>query len=226
VAVLSVLATAAIALCLGLAGAAQAAGNNPGVLPPGSTPFGKTYGEWSAAWWQWALRIPAAENPLTQDGAVDCSAEQSGRVWYLVGVISVSGTADRSCTIPPGTFLFFPVINTECSTLEAPPFHGDNPAELRECVENIQVSDIHATIDGVPVNNLNAFNVESPAFTFDVPEDNVLGVPGPDTGLSVSSGVYLMLAPLSAGEHTLHFGGTYPDFNFTLDITYHITVAR
>jgi hypothetical protein len=34
-----------------------------------------------------------------------------------------------------------------------------------------------------------------------------------------------MLAPLSVGEHTVHFGGTYSDFGFTLDITYHLTVA-
>jgi hypothetical protein len=39
----------------------------------------------------------------------------------------------------------------------------------------------------------------------------------------------MMLAPLSVGQHTLHFGGmaVIPDFNLTFieDITYHITVA-
>src|SRR5438876_1613577 len=28
---------------------------NPRVLPPGSSSFGKSYGEWSAQWWQWAF---------------------------------------------------------------------------------------------------------------------------------------------------------------------------
>src|SRR5436853_3928133 len=27
---------------------------NPGVLPPNSAPHGKTYAEWSAAWFKWA----------------------------------------------------------------------------------------------------------------------------------------------------------------------------
>src|SRR5262249_36835592 len=152
---------------------------NAGVLPPNSTILGKSYAEWSAAWWQWALGIPTSANPLFQDGNVNCSAEQTGQVWYLVGVINVSGTANRSCTIPPGKFLFLPVITPECSTLDPPPFHGDTPAELRDCVEQIHVTDIGATIDGVPVRNLNAFNVESPPFTFHVPADNVLGVAGP-----------------------------------------------
>ncbi len=35
---------------------------NPGVLPPESHPFGKTYGEWSNAWWQWATRY---RHPIT-----------------------------------------------------------------------------------------------------------------------------------------------------------------
>lgn len=39
-------------------------------------------------------------------------------------------------------------------------------------------------------------------------------------GPAVSDGYYLMLAPLSAGQHTIHFA--VADF---LDVTYHVTVA-
>jgi hypothetical protein len=62
-------------------------------------------------------------------------------------------------------------------------------------------------------------------FGFNAPADNILGVPGGGSGEAVSDGVYLMLHPLSRGEHTLRFGGTFDDFGFSLDITYHITVA-
>ena len=33
------------------------------------------------------------------------------------------------------------------------------------------------------------------------------------------------LQPLSAGNHTITFGGFAPDFDYTLDVTYHVTVA-
>ena len=33
-----------------------------------------------------------------------------------------------------------------------------------------------------------------------------------------------MLAPLPAGEHTVHFHGAIPAFDFVLDVTYHLTV--
>ena len=45
-------------------------------------------------------------------------------------------------------------------------------------------------------------------------------------GTSVSDGYFVMLAPLSAGQHTIHFKGSEgaaPN-TFTLDITYHLTV--
>ena len=33
------------------------------VLPPWSNPYGRSYGEWIAAWWQWAVGTPARHNP-------------------------------------------------------------------------------------------------------------------------------------------------------------------
>ncbi len=207
-------------------GGAGAANPNSRVLPPNASAFGQTYGELSAAWWQWAFSIPAPVNPLFAEGAVDCSFAQSGHVWFLVGVFNESGTAVRSCTIPTGTALFFPIINVECSTLEPPPFFGSDEQELRACAHTFSFANLQATIDGRPLGELATYEIDSPLFTFTLPDDNLLGVPGGATGLSVANGVYLLLAPLPPGEHVLHFGGTYPDFDgFTLDITYHLTVV-
>jgi hypothetical protein len=33
------------------------------VIPPNATPFGATYADWSAKWWQWVFAIPQDENP-------------------------------------------------------------------------------------------------------------------------------------------------------------------
>ena len=33
------------------------------VFPVDSKPYGLTYGEWTAKWWQWALSIPKDINP-------------------------------------------------------------------------------------------------------------------------------------------------------------------
>ena len=206
--------------------AGQGNRDNPGVIPPQASYAGMTYAEWSARWWQWALSLPVDQNPFFDEEG-DCSNGANGQlgpVWFLTGVINVSGIAERNCTVPAGKALFFPIINTECSTLEPPPFFGADEEELHDCVTSFGFTDVFAGIDGVGVRNLDRYLVESPLFTFTVPPDNVLGV-DPGNGQSVANGHYLMLAPLAVGEHTIHFGGTYPNFDFTLEITYHLTVV-
>lgn len=217
---------AILAIMLIFTPCAFAKNDNPRILPPNSNAYGMSYGEWSAKWWQWNLSLPVDQNPSYDEGG-DCSNGDNGQLgptWFLTGVNIASGTAVRDCTVPAGKALFFPIINTECSTLEAPPFYGSNEEELRDCAQGFHVGNVYAEIDGVAVQNLDRYLIESPLFTFIVPENNIWGLPS-GTGQSVSNGYFLMLPPLSVGEHTIHFGGTYIDYDFTLDITYNLTVA-
>jgi hypothetical protein len=71
--------------------------------------YGKTLGNWGHAWWRWALKFPTATNPIAQDGNVDCSAGQEGKVWFLAGTFG--GPAERTCTIKKGKAIFFPLLN-------------------------------------------------------------------------------------------------------------------
>jgi hypothetical protein len=70
--------TGAIGLYLGLMtpGFAQA---SP-VIPRDSVAFGRTYSDWAAAWWQWALSIRATAHPLFD--TADCGTGQTGPVFF------------------------------------------------------------------------------------------------------------------------------------------------
>jgi len=83
---------------------------NPRVLPSDSNPYGNTYGEWSARWWQWALSIPAATNPVFDATGANCAEGQIGQVWFLADSF-FGGLFDRTCTVPPGKALFFAILN-------------------------------------------------------------------------------------------------------------------
>jgi hypothetical protein len=201
---------------------------NPKVVPPISRSYGMTYGEWSARWWQWAISLPADYNPLTD--TADCSTGQLGSVWFLGGAFYPASNPDvRNCNVPAGKALFFPIVNTECSDLEPDPWHGDTPATRRACAKanmdppGIDPANLFAEIDGVSIQNLTQYRVMSPNFFFTAPDPNVLGVPG-GSGQSVGDGYYLMVAPLPAGHHTIHFGGVFADWS--LDITYYLNVKR
>lgn len=200
----------------------QAADANPGVLPPQSKPYGLTYGEWGAKWWQWAFSLPLDHHPLFDVTGADAAVGQSGNVWFLGGVFVQSGQATRSITIPSGTALFFPVLNVETSILEG---DGTNEQELRQKANDIVdlATDLSAEIDGKPVANFASFRAESPLFTFSLPADNILGKPATSSP-SVTDGYWLFLPPLSVGKHTIHFSGTFPQVPFTLDLQYFVTV--
>jgi hypothetical protein len=203
--------------------AAGSAGSN--VAPPRSRSYGLSYAERAAAWWRWAIAIPASGHPLVSAGNVDCSVGQSGRVWYLAG----SFASDvRTCDIPSGTALFLPLVNVDCSTLESDPFFGANEAELRACVRKFGFTDLHASVEGTQINNLDRFLVESPLFSVVPPVGgNILGVPGGTEGDFVARGVHVLLRPLPVGTYTIAFGGTITlgDEAFQLDVTYEVTVV-
>jgi len=213
---------------------------NPGILPPHSQPFGQSYAQWSANWWQWTYSLPVDQHPLFD--TADCSQGQSGHVWFLGGTFTaqpdpgnpdvIIGEAVRECTIPTGKALFFPIVNAECNTIEN---EGATEADLRGCANFLgdHIQDLEVTIDGVPAEHLGLYRAESPFFTFGpLPDNNILGVAPGTTANSVGDGFFIMLAPLSRGNHEVHFAGAAVftvandgfDFAFILDITYNITV--
>src|SRR5262245_18638881 len=104
---------AALVICLVLnAGAVAAQTNrqtNPGIAPIQSRPHGQSYSDWAAQWWQWALETPVSVNPVVDKTGVHCAEGQSDHVWFLAGAFG-GGTVKRTCTVPTGTALFFPLI--------------------------------------------------------------------------------------------------------------------
>src|SRR5262249_50652892 len=58
----------------------QGAQANPDVLPINSQPYGMSYGQWSAAFFQWEFSLPADHNPLSD--TADLSTGQAGHVWF------------------------------------------------------------------------------------------------------------------------------------------------
>ena len=202
----------------GFAQALNGGNANPGVSPPGSHPRGATYGEWSARWWQWALRQPSDSNPLVDSTGQFCGVDQVEKVWFLAATLE-GGTAVRNCTIKTGTMLFFPVANSFCSA-------DGTAAEMQACAAAIldSATDVSADIDGVPIANLTTYRATSPIFDITLPDDNVFGAPPGIYTPSAADGYYLALTPLPPGEHTVHVHARFGTASPT-DVTYHLTVA-
>jgi hypothetical protein len=226
--------TRAVFLTLGLIGllvvgqvTAASAGTRAASDPPPSAHLGRL----TAEWWQWAIAIPADEHPLNPASSNDCSFAQSGKTWFLGGVVNSGGTVERTCVVPTGTTLLVPALNVECSNVEDVPFLGTTEAEQADCAQDISMVDLDATLSkedhhgATHVEPLRLTYVVSPQFTFSAPAGNILGTGSAVTGTSVSAGWWTLVHPLPKGEYTLKFGGTFDEFDFTLDVTYHLTVV-
>lgn len=185
--------------------------------------YGANYGELSARWWQWLLSIPAAVNPNVDPTGANCGLKQYDDVWFLAG--GFGGTIERSCTIPAGKPIFFPIINN----VGFKPGGKETLLDLRQLVAGFidSVTEINCTMDGIACfENPSQFRVRSPSFTVIAPPNGLvppgqLSVPG-NTDLLVSDGYWLLLDPPTPGPHSLHFKATAGDF--ALDVTYNLTI--
>jgi len=141
-----------------------------GVFPPDSRPYGLTYGEWSAKWWQWAFSMPEPLNPLVDDTGRNCANNQTEPVWFLAG--TGGGAVTRECTIPSDKGILIPIINIACDSATEPTL--DTEEELRSCAKADQdlVIAKQITVDGINIGNLDSYRFQSPLFSLTFPENN------------------------------------------------------
>src|SRR5262249_4075490 len=173
----------------------KVASPHPTVLPPQSTPYGQSYAEWSAAYWQWLFSLPVDGHPGTDSPDFDVTDGQSGQVWFLTGPF---GTVERNVTIPAGKALFIALVNVDSSTLEEPPFYGATAADQLAIANSFAsyITDLSFSLDGKSIVSLADFRVTSPQFSFTAPSPWIFGTTG-GTGLATGVGYFVMLAPLS-----------------------------
>lgn len=195
------------------------------VLPPHATVAGKTIGEHTADWWQWALGFSSPGDPFTDPTGAAAGLNQSGPVFFVAG--TPGGSATRSFTVPADKFLLIPLLAAELSQLELGDFTLTEP-QVRQQVNGLidLVDEFHSTVDGVPVPDLFSHREESPAFAFSAAAGNPFGVPTGPSGIAVADGYWVMVAPIPAGEtHVINFGGGVSEFGFSVDVTATITAV-
>jgi hypothetical protein len=204
------------------------------VVPPQQQRFGQL----GMLWWKWALAVPAAQNPILDPTGADCAIGQNGGTWFLAG--SSGGLVTRSCAIPAGKKIFFPVIALENDypCLLDPSFQPAPGQSLKDfltygtdkipgAVPLIDAAtDLQASLDGNDIPVVASYRGTSNMYSF---AGDLSLNPGFDNCITgrqqkaVSDGYWLLLTPLSPGQHTLQFAGTRQ--GFTEGVTYHLTVG-
>jgi len=192
----------------------------PEVFQINSNPYGQSYVKWTEKWWQWLFSIPKDQNPVTDKTGENCGKGQKGPVWFLAGTTRNRLRAQRSCVIPDGRSILFPIIVSQFSHSEKPTL---NHRELvRYTADDInETSVLEVIIDGIHLRNLSKYRIQS-YFILDLVRGNIWDVqPGPTW--AASDGFWVFLKPLNKGKHTISFHGVEP--NFETSVTYDITIT-
>ena len=194
---------------------------------------GDSLRELSAQWWQWVYSLPLDDkHPVKDKTGEHCMVGQGGGVWFLAGTFG--GTVQRSCSVPEGVALFFPVLNG--AWVNTPGCDGEEVmtvAELRALVApGIDAATVLSVkLDSKPVRKIR--RVRSVNFPVVFPPENAGNCSksgsvsaGTVYSPSVDDGYYVLLRGLKAGPHKLRIRGAhnYGD-GFSLDVTYTLTVV-
>jgi hypothetical protein len=173
-------------------------------------------------------------NPLTDTTGEHCAQRQVDTVWFLGGSPSTDPVV-RTCEIPAGKSLFFPLINNIYGAFLNDPSETRTEEFVREAASCTDPAQISASIDDFKVRNPTRFftgdsGSQSPIFNVQLPPGNLFAVDEttvPELVLSPSAeqGYYLFVRSLSPGTHTIRWisSGCVP--GLSQNITYYLTVG-
>ena len=213
---------------------------NPGVIQPYAKIDGKSYGDWGAEWWKWALSVPYAQSPVVDTTGQYGSQNQKGHVWFLAGTFGT--TVEREITIPDDKYIFFPLVNILNDHPCPDPTFGPALGQTMEEFLTLGVAPyidpwvtekdntLSAKVDGVKLKNLLYYRGISKLTKFTA-DPSQIAIDPCITGekqVGVSDGFWIMLAPLKPGKHEIKFTAFALSKPWPLDInvTYHVTISK
>jgi len=174
-------------------GVGAAKNSNPRVIPAQAKAFGKSYGEWGAAWQQWCFYTTTENCPVTDNTGEHALVAQSGKVYFLAGTFgeylgtpwAAPNPVTRTVTIPAGIALCLPLLNwgliypEDNQFASAPPDASPEEAiplfyaALNGAFDNTPETDMACVVDGVALKGLRSYRAQSAPFQAYVPRVNV-----------------------------------------------------
>ena len=209
--------------------ASYAVGPSPDIFSTDSVPYGIHYADWLARAWQWSVGIPSNIHPFHNYTPDKCTIHQSGPVWFLPAVPEGKGTVTQSCTVPAGKAIAFDIESGECD-FGVREIKTDQALVSCAGKGNLpQYITLQASIDGVPIPNLKQFRVQSNFFNLTIPPNNIYEA-DPGTYKAISSGYFIILKPLSSGEHIVKYADQINNplerqYNHAKSVTYNLHIS-
>jgi hypothetical protein len=228
------------------------------VLDPAGIYGGKTYAQWGTEYWKWLVELPGPDFPILDSTGALCALGQSGggdggagtydaffltTSWDL-GCTNSSVcivTVTRTCTIPAGQMIFIPMWGWFVDNGGLPDGGQLSDDQLHNLDSTFAASVRALTLEidgesyGSTVSDFSPYLTVWAEFSYTIPDtpgnwyatfyQSTFTGPVP---VSFGGGYWILLAPLSAGSHTIHFTTKWVTVaeqpGGSQDVTYNLTV--
>lgn len=230
---------------------ASAEANDIKPVEPFTKVLGKSLGDWAGVWTQWAYSFPSARSPFLDQTGEFCAFRQQGGVWFLAGSFFNDPVVPyrRVCTIPKGSYIFFPMFNAisfapEFPEPEDPCSRYSKKVDQVRCDANRDVAPkavdpipaywnagavvLKLEVDGQSLADPFAYQIQSDpgGFRFFVRKNSIVTEFGLAAGPrypAVADGYWIMLPPLPVGDHTIRTF-TEVETGNQMDVTWSIRI--
>ena len=188
---------------------------------------GVSLAEWTQRFWNRFMSIPVNVSPANDKTGINCGINQAGPVWFLGAPFG--GTNTLNCTIPAGKVILAP----------AATFINDYPCPdpsfepaIGQTLEDFLTQGVTPIIDSFSTaveldgKTLNLHRITAGIQSFTGAKDIAASIDACVTGspqLGVADGKYVVIGPLSPGQHILHihiesqsFGNSDNTFNLNI----------
>jgi hypothetical protein len=178
-------------------------------LLAGKEPLGKSLEAWATKFWQWNIALPPH---FETNSCVMYSVPNSSMV-FLINPWTKN--YQGNCSIPSDKYILVPLLVGECDTT-LPDAKGGKIKDLWACAESADepFQSWSVMLDNKIISRSWGNDIVNPSlikdilvrnstkFSINIPKNNNIDVP-PGFYPAVVDGYYLVLKPLSPGEHTL-----------------------
>ena len=193
-------------------------GYNVDFYSKGESPFGISYGDWVAKYWNWDLSIPLdpKTNNLLGLNEYGCLVHRENSMVMLADT-AAGGIWNQKCTISHNAGILIPIWTGECDQGQKGT-ENHSYKELSDCARSYDLGKVkgQVKVDGIPVATLDALDyktnimnnvieVYTKQFNATNPINTHFIVERYGTFPGAAHGWFVFLKPLQPGNHTVYY---------------------
>lgn len=185
------------------------------------SPFGVSYGDWVAKYWNWDISITTdpQTNTLTGLKENECLIHKEDSVVMLVDT-AAGGVWNQKCTISHNDGILIAIWTGECDQA-AKGLEGYTFKQLSDCARGFDLGKVkgQVKVDNIPIATLEALDyktnimnnvteVYTQQFNVTATTESHMPYERDGTYLAAAHGWFVFLKPLQTGSHVVYYQNT------------------